>query len=77
MFGGGQNTEELTQSLVDAGCTEEMIAGFLSCLKNGNKTEGLCLLEKWRAELLQEIHKEQSCIEFLEAAIKEIGRVKK
>ena len=66
MFGGYQNTEELTRNLIDAGCSETMITGFLSCIFNGDKAGGLKRLEEWRTELLREIHKDQSCIEFLD-----------
>lgn len=66
MFRGYENTEELTQNLIDAGCSETMITGFLSCLLQGDKTGSLCRLEERRAELLDEIHKEQSCIQFLD-----------
>lgn len=66
MFDGYQNTEELTKHLIDAGCSEEMIASLLSCLLHGDKEGGLCRLEAQRAELLDEIHNEQSCIKFLD-----------
>ena len=66
MFAGYQHTEELTQNLIDAGCSEEMIACLVSCLLDGNKEEGLCRLEERRAELLHDIHKEQSGIEYLD-----------
>ena len=66
MFTGYQSTEELTQNLIDAGCSEEMIACLVSCLLDGNKEEGLCRLEERRAELLHNIHKEQSGIEYLD-----------
>ena len=66
MFTGYQSTEELTQNLIDAGCSKEMIASLLSCLLDGNKEEGLCRLEERRAELLNDIHKEQSGIEYLD-----------
>ena len=66
MFTGYQNTKELAQNLIDAGCSEEMIACLVSCLLDGNKEEGLCRLEKRRAELLHNIHKEQSGIEYLD-----------
>ena len=66
MFTGYRTTEELTQSLLDAGCSEEMIACLVSCLLDGNKEEGLCRLEERRAELLHDIHKEQSGIEYLD-----------
>ena len=66
MFISYDNTEELTQNLIDAGCSETLISCFLSCLLTGDKAGSLCQLEEWRAELLSEIHKEQSCIEFLD-----------
>ena len=66
MFIGYQSAEELTQNLIDAGCSKEMIAGLLSCLMDGNKEEGLCRLEERRAELLNDIHRKQSGIEYLD-----------
>ena len=66
MFNSHNDTEELTQNLIDAGCSERMISCFLSCLLQGDKAGSLCQLEVWRAELLNKIHKEQSCIEFLD-----------
>ena len=69
MFEGYQNTEELTRNLTDAGCSKTMITCFLSCLINGDKAGSLGWLEKRRSELLEEIHKEQSCIEFLDEQI--------
>ena len=77
MFIGYQTEENLVQNMVDAGCTEEMITCFMSCLRKGDKSGGLCLLEERRAELLCKIHREQSCIEFLEKIIKEIRKVSK
>ena len=69
MFTGYQNTGELTQNLIDAGCSEELIAGLLSCLFKGNREGCLCLLEKRRAEILRGIHKEQSDIEYLDGLL--------
>ena len=66
MFEGYQNTEELTRNLIDVGCSEAIITCFLACLFNGDKAGSLNYLEKWRTELLEEIHKGQSCIEFLD-----------
>ena len=66
MFEGYQNTEELTHNLIDAGCSDAMITCFLSCLSRGDKAGSLKRLEEWRTELLREIHKDQSCIEFLD-----------
>ena len=66
MFNGYQSIEELTRHLRDIGCGEDLIDEFLSHLRSGEKAEGLCQLEKWRANLLSEIHKEQSCIAYLD-----------
>ena len=66
MFEGYQNTEELTRNFIDAGCSKTMITCFLSCLSRGDKAGSLKRLEEWRTELLREIHKDQSCIEFLD-----------
>lgn len=76
MFTGYQSTEELTQNLIDAGCSQEMIACLLSCLLDGNKQEGLCRLEERRAELLNDIHKEQSGIEYLDELLDSLKKNK-
>ena len=72
MFKGYQHTEELRQNLIDAGCGEEMLACLISCLLNGDRAESLCKLEEWRAELLCEIHKEQSCIEYVDELLSDL-----
>lgn len=69
MFSVKQSTEELTQNLIDAGCSEDAIKSFLSCLLNGDKAESLCRLQEQRSELLEEIHKDKSCIELLDELI--------
>lgn len=69
MSKGYQNTEELTQNLIDAGCSNDTIKSFLSCLLNGDKAESLCRLQEQRSELLDEIHKDKSCIELLDELI--------
>ena len=66
MFTGYQSIEELTQNLIDAGCSEEMIACLVSCLLDGDKEEGLCQLEARRTELLRDIHKKHSGIAYLD-----------
>lgn len=66
MFTGYRSTEELTQNLIDAGCSDEMITTILSCLLHGDRAESLCRLEERRAELLNDIHKEQYEIEYLD-----------
>ena len=69
MFSVKQSTEELARNLIDAGCSENAIESFLSCLLNGDKAEGLCRLQEQRSELLDEIHKDKSCIELLDELI--------
>lgn len=66
MFSGYQTTDELAQNLIDVGFSEEMINRLLFHLLKGDKEKCLCLLEKRRAELLDDIHKEQYGIEFLD-----------
>lgn len=66
MFNGYQSPEELTQSLADAGCDDDIIALILSCLQNGNKAESLAQLEGQRSLLLRNIHKEQASIEYVD-----------
>ena len=69
MFSIKQSTEELTQNLIDAGCSKDTIKSFLSCLLNGDKAESLCRLQEQRSKLLEEIHKDKSCIELLDELI--------
>lgn len=66
MIGGYQTESALIQNMVDAGCAKDTIACFLSCLKQGKKKKGLLLLQEQREMLLDGIHKDQSCIAFLD-----------
>ena len=70
MFTGYQNTEELARHLADAGCSEAMIQRLMTCLSRGDKKESLYQLERRRAELLGEIHKDRSCIESLDRLLR-------
>lgn len=72
MFEGYRRAKELTQNLTDAGCSEEMIAGLLSCLRSGDQSGGLSRLAQRRAELLDEIHQEPACIAFPDRLISEV-----
>ena len=69
MLEGYQTEEKLIQNMVDAGCTENTIDRFLSCLKQGQKKKGLLLLQEQRKMLLDGIHKDQSCIAFLDEVL--------
>lgn len=60
-----QNIEELVRNMTDAGCSESTIACFCDCVSQGDTKESLCILERRREELLNEIHKSRSCIDFL------------
>lgn len=66
MLSGYRTEEELIQNMVDAGCGETTVAGVLNCLKLGQKKKGLLLLQGQRKTLLDEIHADQSCIEYLD-----------
>ena len=74
MFTGYQNTEELARHLVDAGCSEAMIQRLMTCLSRGDKKESIYQLEQQRAELLDGIHKECSCIESLDKLLRSLER---
>lgn len=66
MLGGYRTERELIQNMVDGGCKDETVAGVLTCLKQGQKKKGLLLLQGQRNALLDGIHKDQSCIEYLD-----------
>ena len=66
MLSGYQTEEQLIRNMVDAGCEEDMVASVLTCLKQGQKKKGPLLLQEQREMLLDGIHRNQSCIEFLD-----------
>lgn len=66
MLSGYQTEEELIQNMADAGCKEKMAADVLNCLKQGQKKKGLLLLQGQRKTLLDGIHRNQSCIDYLD-----------
>ena len=67
-----QNTEAYIQNMIDAGCDNTQVECFCECLKQKNQKEELCILEKHRADLLDEIHHIQSSIEELDRVRKQI-----
>lgn len=69
MVSGYETEEELIQNLVDAGCGKDTVDGFLSGLKRGQKKKGLLFLQEQREALLDGIHKDQSCIEYLDEVL--------
>ena len=66
MLSGYPTEEDLIQNMVDAGCEEDTVAGVLTCLKQGQKKKGLLLLQGQRKMLLDGIHRDQLCIQFLD-----------
>lgn len=71
MICGYSGEREIIQNMSDAGFSEAAIANFLEYLKQGRQNECLDLLQTQREKLLEEIHREQSDIEFLESIISE------
>ncbi len=72
MFSGYQTEAELIQNMLDAGCAENIIDDVMSFLKNGQTKKGLSLLQEQRAVLLDDIHRNQSCIRFLDEVLCEM-----
>ena len=70
MFENEQTLEEVKQNMEDSGYTMEEIDAFLPIWESGNKSESIKLLSKQRKILLQNIHKDQADLEFLEGIIK-------
>lgn len=60
---------ELLRNMADAGCEEDTATGVLTCLKQGKKKDGILLLQEQRDALLDGIHKDQSCIGFLDEVL--------
>ena len=74
MFNGYQTEEDLIQNMVDAGCEKETVDSVLTCLKQGQKKKGLLLLQGQRKTLLDGIHRDQACIEFLDDVLCEMRK---
>lgn len=73
MLCGYQSEEELIQNLVDAGCGDNTVDRVLDCLAQGQKQKVLSLLQKQRETLLDGIHREQSCIGYLDDVIRQLA----
>lgn len=69
MFSDYQTEAELIQNMTDAGCGEDTANGVLFCLRQGQRQRGLSLLQEQRDALLEEIHRDQSCIGFLDSLL--------
>lgn len=63
----GEAAEE--RNLRDAGCCDEFIREFTELGRGGREAEQRRLLAKRRAELLDELHESQRCIDCLDYLI--------
>lgn len=62
-------TDNMIQNMLDAGCSKEKVACFCECRKKQSKQEELDILENHREELLCDIHQIQHKIEMLDEQI--------
>ena len=68
--------ETITQNLRDAGCDEETIAAFLSCVRDGRGPESLRLLKRQRSLLLDAVHQEEKKIDCLDYLVYQMKKAK-
>lgn len=61
-----KNEEAMVQNLRDAGCDEELIKKFQECCRKGKEQDGMRLLGRHRADLLDAMHREQKRIDCLD-----------
>lgn len=60
--------EDVIQNLKDAGCNPHTIKNFLLYFEQDQKEEQLALLETYRKQLLNKVHKEEEkiyCVDYL------------
>lgn len=60
------DTDNLIQNMVDAGCSEKEVSCFCECYKRQDKEEELDILEVHREGLLYDIHQIRHSMELLE-----------
>ncbi len=61
-----ENETAIRQNLKDAGCCEKQIHDLINEMKNGNRDIWQKKLSAHRCCLLDELHKEQRCIDCLD-----------
>lgn len=66
--------DELLQNLIDAGCSEEMIAKFMCYYNSCNKQGQLCVLNCQRKKLLEQLHEKKQEIDCLDYLIYQYKR---
>lgn len=60
--------DNLTRNLKDAGCDEVMIDQIINDLNNGKLSDCMCVLNKHRYDLLDDLHRLQiniDCLDYL------------
>lgn len=66
--------EAIIQNLKDAGCCPEKIECFMKEYRNNQKADSLKLLAAHRRELLDNLHREQKCIDCLDYLVYDIEK---
>lgn len=72
-----ESSESIIQNLKDAGCDSETIENFMADLQKGKRANGLKRLAVHRKNLLDSLHREQKCIDFLDYLVYQMKEVKK
>lgn len=58
--------ENIEKNLIDIGCNHQQINSFFECYDCGDKKNMYYLLRKHRCQLLEDVHKEQRKIDYLD-----------
>lgn len=66
--------EAIIQNLEDAGCCPETIECFMTEYRSHKKADSLKLLAAHRRKLLENLHREQKCIDCLDYLIYDIEK---
>ena len=66
--------EAIIQNLKDAGCCPEKIECFMKEYRNNQKADSLKLLAAHRRELLDNLHREQKCMEGVDYLVYDIEK---
>lgn len=74
LYGRYPSREALIENLRDAGCNDKQINEFLVCLEQAQTTRQLSMLNRHRQCLLDNLHKEEQCIDCLDYLLYHIQR---
>jgi len=73
----GYNSEEdVIRNLQDAGCSREMIEGFMKCMNQDDLKGQMQLMKEHRKCLLDKVHQEEKQISCLDYLVYQMGRNK-